>query len=202
MKSILLSLLVLFLITSCAHNKIRFVKQTRQKVVKVDQPESSSSDLKEAQAFREILLPENSSQEVLVENTPEDKFEDEILSSFDGNTPAPTDTTKQEIIDAKPLNKETEARIAQDDAELANKLMLGSLWSLLAIPLGGLGLIASATLFIIGRIKFNKANKSRYITEDGKEFLKKARKKQIALTVIWALLVALAVALFVEILTY
>ncbi len=199
MKSILLSLLVLFLITSCAHNRIRLVKQPRQKVVKVDQSESSY-DLEEAQAFQEILLPENSSQEALVENTPEDKFEDEILSSVDGNTPAPTDSTKQEVIDAKPLNKETEARIAQDDAESANKLMLGSLWSLLAIPLAGLGLIASATLFIIGRIKFNKAKRSRYITEDGKEFLKKAKKKQIALMVIWTLLAAFAVVLFVALL--
>jgi len=203
MKSILLSLLVLFLITSCAHNRIRYFKQPRQRVVKVI-PSESPRESKEKRASHEIEISPSSSQVRMVEAGVKDEFEkefeDETLGSFDGNTRAPTDSTKQEVIDAKPLNKDTEARIAQDNAELANKLMLGSLWALLASPLAGLGLIASATLFIIGSIKFNKGNRSRYITEDGQEFLKKARKKRIALMVIWALLVALAVVVFVALL--
>jgi len=129
-----------------------------------------------------------------IEETDENKFEDENLSSFELISPEPTDSVLVSD-DEEQSVEEMKAEIAEQDARSAKNLMLISIWSSFGVVLIGLGLIPSVILFIIGRVKLNKANRSPYITEDGKEFLKKARKRQKTVIIVWSIILSLGIAL-------
>lgn len=206
------ALFLLILVTSCAHNKIRLVKQPKHQIVKVEPIESQSNDVAEIEEAPEVQEPQNvaftqnTSQEETVaegledEDEYEEEEEEEISSASNWNAPAPTDSTKQVVVDVKQLNKETEARISEDDAKMAKNLMIGAFVSVPFAIIGGLGLLASIVFFIAGSIMLKRANKYRYTTVDGTRYMKNAKLMQTLWIIGASILVAAAIVLLIVLL--
>lgn len=189
MKKTLLLLSLVALITSCVNNGIRFVKQPRQQVVKVDRNESLLIEIAEAPVILERALIPNDCQEDIFENiilirTDSQKeiigkeLEDQILSYSNLSASVYPDSV---LIELEKDIKVTEYEKTELDAKKAKNLMLASLLSLIGIFVFGLGLLASIILFIIGNKYLNRVNKSLYNTKEGKDFLRKAK----IMRVIW-----------------
>ena len=202
MKRILLLLSLFALITSCVHNGIRFVKQPRQQLVKVDRhkllpieiapvvggvkviPNDAQEDI-----FENIILIRNDSQEEIIEL----ELKDQMLSYSNWSASIPPDSTHTEL---EKHIKVTELEKAESDSKKAKNLMLASLLSLIGIFFFGLGLLASIILFIIGIIYLNRVNKSLYNTKEGKEFLRKAKIMRVIWISICSAFLALILLVF------
>ena len=183
LKRILISLLLLTLITSCAHNKIRFVKQPKQEIVKVDTYESSSDDIAEAPAVRKVGRSSNSSQEEIINA----ELDEETLNSS-WNTPEPADSV--EIIELK-QTKEEIAKNATDDAKKGKNNLLVALLLIPTWIFGGI--IISGILINYGLQSISIAKRSRYITKEGERYLKNAERLRKMWIILGSILAAFAI---------
>ena len=197
MKHILISLLLLVLVTSCAHNKIRFVKQPKQEIVKVDVYESSSEDNAEVPVAKKTTRSSKQSRKETVDK----ELEDEVLNSSDWNTPEPTDTIADPIVikNTKETKKTKEeiAEIATEEARKAKENMALAIWSGITI-LFLIGFVLSPLLFLKARKHLIAAKRSRYITQKGELYLKRAKRRQT----IWIVLVSIVIVLGILLLLF
>ena len=194
MKRILISLLLLVLVTSCAHNKIRLVKQPKQEIVIVDEYESSSEDNAEVPVSKKTTRSSKQSRK----ETVDEELEDEVLNSSNWNTPEPTDTTGPIVLEPSKEGIEDIAEIAEDEARKAEKHMRWTIPSLLLLATVLLSFVP-ISLFIVGRIHLVRAKKSRYITQKGEQYLEMAKNNQ---KIIFTILIVVAAIAFLGVIIF
>lgn len=202
-----LILLLVILVSGCAHNRLRFVnlgKKTEAQVESVETHKKESPKIIDREATSshteaasiqpvETETPytlEHTSSTVLPNelDSPEETFISEVEAI---PTPSPQDSVslKDPEVIAAALDTENTARRSRG-------LFLGSLlsfiFSILFFPL----LLGSIALFVWALILRIQAKNARFITAKGEEYLHKGLRLMITIIVLWVLvLTALGVAI-------
>ncbi len=191
-------LLILVLISSCAHNKLRL-----RKVDKHDHVEVAQENRREKRTTKEAKRPE------VISVTEEEEVASEVniieseevvasnsMEAKDLDAQATETFTSEETTVAAQNEEPSKAQIlreamrAERNAKNARNLMLAAFISVL-IPLLN---IFSIFFFIVGSVYLFFANRSNYITTDGERIARSAQIMQIIYAIILLLLVTLVLA--------
>jgi hypothetical protein len=187
------ALAILLLISSCAHNRIRFVKSGPRQIVEVDHKNSDIFPVEEVHANRlPIETPPINSLEHL-----RDPNWQPLPPEYRTPLVQPQDTTgnenpkvTQEVYD--------QALDAQYSAKRASNMMVTAvaLFASGFIPfLPGVGMIVSIGFLIAGAIFLRRARRSRYSTVEGERLEERAGLFQIIYLVLSAIVVLAITAL-------
>lgn len=178
-------LLITILISSCASNKIRLVKNKdfQRAVVTVD------TEIQE-----EITLA-YSNKEASIETVSESVPNTTLDAIINENRIEPSKnqltSKKKKKVDNKEIIRA--ARKAEWNAKKARNQSFigGGIFLLSFIPFAG---IAALVMLILALLNYSKANRSRYITPDGERYLLTARIVLIVMGVLLLLLLSLVLA--------
>lgn len=183
------ALAILLLISSCAHNRLKFVKVHQKKIVNV---ETKTIDDEVSNNYREFSS-ETSDTDLDSKATKLKKDQDivpEHSASLKQVQRSDSTTT-----DVEPEVSEDAVNEALEAEEHARKAKILSITAVVTLVVGGiiplLGFIASLVLAIIARIQYQKSRRSRFNTSTGQFDEELARKWLIAYWILATLAVLL-----------
>lgn len=198
-------LLLVLLMSSCAHSNLRLRKvdkRDRVEVAETTTKKKRTYDSKHKQTVIETSHGETGSEEIATSS--EGTIVNEVSSTVDA--PETTSSASNEIvaeeIEEDPSNgqKVQRAMLAERDAKKAKTSFVWSLVMLFSMFVPFLAIIAPFSIipFIIGTIKLSQSNKSDYITLKGERDARSARIMQLIYGIFMALtLIAITIILMV-----
>ena len=171
------AVIILVLISSCAHNRIRYVQSGPRQIVEVNEEKSKREVAKETESMYSQTAPFSTNSQ-------------DVTESQEVETPSqiqPQDST--ENIEESKVSQEVydEAMMAEFEALRASRLMITAvtLFPTGFIPfLPFLGFLISLVFFIAGFIFLRRARASRYSTAEGVKLERRARLFQTVYLII------------------
>lgn len=191
-------LLSFVLLTSCVHQKIRFVKANeRQKVVDNTERERTNFNVKNAEVYQQPFTQESSKTADIQEVTFEEDAPEEVVlgaKAHDKNiAPSPQDS----VLITENEYKYLVAERAEKDARNAKRWFSVSL-ALMIFPITG---IFALIPFIVGLVMLKNSNRSLYITPEGQRQARIANILKWIISALWILaVIAVGIAIAILIL--
>lgn len=181
-------LLLCFIVVSCSASKIRYVRTKDKPQEVIESSYTYYDEVKEP--VHEIVATIEESP--ISESYPVDEMIDDTI--------APTATSSSEISEDPSAKKERlrDALRAERKAKSARTMLVAST-ALLPIVFFPLATLVGLILFIIGAIKYNRANEARYVTLPGERALHHAKiffYISLVMLIAMVLLVATVLVLF------
>lgn len=181
--------LILLIATSCGYQQIRFTKVVKTNSEKTHTTDSESSSQISQNDSYEIINKE----EVIrpkVELIPSEELISILEVEHVKNTPTPTPTDTLESERDIPVDMEYLAKKAAKRASTASVLFISSSIFLFIFP------FLSIPLTAIGVWFFVKSSRSRFITQEGEDELRRAKIFLIINLIVMFLIIALLAILF------
>ncbi len=184
------ALSILLLVSSCAHNRIRFVKAAPRQIESADNvitAAESDQGIDEVAYELEIKQEVSAISEKIISVNVDDQYSNAIAEPQDSTASESEPKISQEAFD--------EAMRTEKDSRWA-KISLITAFPTLLIP--GVGIIVSLVLFGVGCLFYSRSTRSRFNTARGQkdeETARKWRKAYLIFLGIVALLVATSLIL-------
>ena len=192
-------LLVVLIVSSCAHNRIRLRKVDKHdRVVTVENKSYDSDSYKKQEIVdEEEQISENSSKTASnVEKEIETVTTHVLDSEKPSNGPSP-DKVNDEIIEEPSNGRKLQQAInAEADARKAKNAFIWSL-SMFFVFLIPFVPLLSVIPFIIGSIRLSRSNKSDYITLQGEKYARTARILQLIYGILALISILIITALII-----
>jgi hypothetical protein len=187
------ALAILLLISSCAHNRLKFVKVSQKKIVNVENKTidgEGSNNYNESSSKTTVTDFESESNKLKKNQdvAPEHSAPRKQAQRSDSTSADVEPEVSEDVVN--------EALEAEEHARKAKILAISAVVTLLAGSIFlGIGLLVSLVLAAIARIQYVRSRRSRFNTANGQNDEELARKWLIAYWVLIAIFAILVIAL-------